>query len=158
MNQETIEVVEEAFKKMVGGGLTTMREVKGISNKQMNAMYAVGFNLFNAGRLEDAKKVFNGLLILDHLERKYWFAMGAVLQQLKDFNEALKCYQVAAFLDIKIAKTQYQIAECHLALGDKENALNAIGAMFEYADLTGEQGEKYRAKAETLKKVIENIK
>ncbi len=158
MNAETKNIIDAALDQFAKDGLTTIRELKGISDKQMNAMYAVGFNLFNSGRLEDAEKIFKGLLLLDHLERKYWFGYAAIKQQQKNFAEALKAYQVAAVLDNTNPKTVYQIAECHLALGDKLSAEEALGIMFENCDFSGETGSKYRAKAETLKKVIENMK
>lgn len=146
--------LEESMRKVLGNGMTTLRELKGLSDGEMEAIYAIGYNYFRSGKIDEAEKIFKALLFLDHLEKKYWFAFGGVKQSQRDFKNALQSYQVCAFLDIENPKPQYHCAECHLALGDRENALNALDALDEYAPKDTELGRTYRAKAAALRAKI----
>lgn len=149
------QLIEEVFNALVKNPMMTLRELKGLTDAEMEAMYAVGYNFAQSGRLEDARKVFNGLLVLDHAEKKYWYAVAAVLQKLGQYKEALMGYQVCAFLDDTNPKPQYHCAECHLALGDAELAANALEMMDELAEKSSETGRAYQEKAALLRARIE---
>lgn len=148
------EMVEDSFVKLVANAGTTIRALKGLSDEEMEAIYAIGYSHFQAGKFEEAEKLFKALLLLDHLEKKYWFAFGGVREAQRDFKSALHAYQTCAFLDIDNPKPQYHCAVCHLALGDKENAINALDALEDYAPKDTELGKRYLAKGAALRAKI----
>jgi len=136
-------------------GFATMRELKGITSAEMEAVYSVGFNMYRTGRYDDAEKIFRFLVLFDHLEPKYWMGVGAIQQVRKDWQGAIASYGYASFLNMKDPKPQFHAAECFLALGDKQNAASALVALDRYCPPdTTPIGREYRAKAAKLRELI----
>ena len=143
------------FAELIERGLTTVRELKGVTDEEMNAVYAVAHNFYMTGRYEDAETVFKFLVVFDHLNPKYWIGLGAVRQVQKRFKEAVAAYaNVVGNLDAENIKASYYAAECYLALGDKANAQSALEHVKLYADVKTELGRKYLAKANKLEKLV----
>ena len=141
--------------KMFEQGLTTVRELKGVTDEEMNAVYTVAHNFYVTGRYADAETIFRFLVMFDHLNVKYWMGLGAVHQAQKHFKDALAAYaNVVGNLDIENYKAAFYAAECFLALGDKTNAQNAIAQVKMYADVKTEDGRKFAAKVAKLEKII----
>ena len=151
------EKIEEAAKK-IAGDMTTVRELKGITDAEMEAVYSLGFNFYQTGNMDNAEKVFKFLVLFDQLEPKYWIGLGAVLQVKKAVDGAITAYAYASFLDIHNPKPQYHAAECYLAKGDRANAASALAALEQFAPTDTDRGREYRAKAEELKKLVEGSK
>lgn len=152
MDKATQEKIEEAAKKFAQGA--TMKEVRGISNEELEAVYTLAYNFYRTGKYQDAQKLFEFLVLFDHLSTKYWFALGAVQQAQKDYQKAISSYGYSSFLDLENPKPQLHAAECYLALGDKKNAASAILALETYCPAGTEIGREYRAKAAELRKKI----
>jgi type III secretion system low calcium response chaperone LcrH/SycD len=147
------EQIAEAARQFLND-YSTLGELKGISRQELEAVYSLGFTHYRTGRYEDASKLFQFLVLFDHLNPKYWLALGAVQQVAKDYKGAIASYGYASFLDLENPKPQLHAAECFLALGDKENAASAILALEEYCPADTERGREYRAKAAALRKQI----
>lgn len=140
---------------LMEAGVTTIRDVKGISDDEMDAVYTVGYNHYVIGHFEEAEAIFKFLVLFDHLNEKYWIALGACRQAQKKFKEALEAYtMVVGNLDVKNYKASYYAAECLLALGDKENAANALTCVREFADVKTEEGRDFAVKAAKLQKLV----
>ncbi len=155
MNDKITEDKIAAAARQFSEGFATMRELKGITKAEMEAVYSVGFNMYRTGRYDDAEKIFRFLVLFDHLEPKYWLGVGAVQQVRKDYAGAISSYGYASFLDLSNPKPQYHAAECFLALGDKANAASALVALDQYCPPEStEIGREYRAKAAELRKLI----
>lgn len=152
MDKITEERIAEAAKAFAGGA--TMKEARGITNDELEAVYSLGFGYYSTGKFEDARKLFEFLVLFDHLNTKYWFALGAVQQAQKEFQKAIASYGYSSFLDLENPKPQFHAAECYLALGDKANAASAIMALEQYAPQNTDVGREYRAKAADLRKAI----
>ena len=151
--QLTAEKIEEAAKALAEMG--TVRELKGITDAEMEAIYSMGYSFYNTGRYDDAEKVFRFLVLFDHLNPKYWTGLGAVQQVKKLYGDAITSYGYASFLDLDNPKPQFFAAECFLALGDKTNALSSLAALEEFCPKDKEIGREYLAKAAELKALIE---
>ena len=145
--------IKEVAKKLFEDG-ATLGELKGITPRELNAVYQMGLGFYNTGRFDDAEKVFTFLVMFDHMESKYWMAAGAVQQVKKNFEKAKSCYVQAAMLDIHSPKPQYYVAECYLALGQKDDALASLDSLLENCTGTNEVTQQFRAMAEELKKKI----
>lgn len=150
INEETI---RETAEKLVTD-VTTVRDLKGISTEEMEAVYSLGFNFYNTGRFDEAEKVFKFLVLFDHMTPKYWIGMGAVQQVRKNYDGAITSYSYASFLDLRDPKPQYLAAECFLAKGDAENALSALEAVKNFATKDTERGRLFLAKAAELEERI----
>jgi len=153
LSKLTPEKIEEAAKGFADMG--TIRELKGITDKEMEALYTLGYSFYTTGRYGDAEKVFRFLVLFDHLNAKYWTGMGAVFQMQKRYGDAVTAYGYASFLDLHNPKPQYFAAECFAAMGDKVNALSALTALETFCPNNTEQGREYLAKAAELKATLE---
>ena len=91
MTDITKEQIEEAAKKFIKDG-ATLKEVKGITNDELEAVYSLGFGYYRTGKFDEAEKLFQFLVLFDHLSSKYWFALGAVQQAQKDYEKAIASY------------------------------------------------------------------
>lgn len=149
----TNDMIAEAAQKFATG-FATMRELKGITKAEMEAVYSVGFNMYRTGRYDDAEKIFRFLVLFDHLEPKYWMGVGAIQQVRKDYQGAIASYGYASFLDLRNPKPQLHAAECFLAMGDKVNAASALIALDKYCPADTQIGREYRAKAAELRKLV----
>ncbi len=145
--------IKDMAKKLFQDG-ATLGEIKGITPQELNAVYQMGLGFYNTGRYDDAEKVFTFLVMFDHLEPKYWLAAGAVQQVKKNFEKAKTAYVQACMLDIHNPKPQYYVAECYLALGQKEDAVASLDTLLEYCTGADDVTKDFRAKAEALKKKI----
>lgn len=148
--EEMIDVkqIEECVKTIAEGG--TVRDLKGLTDAEMEVIYSMGYNFYKTGNYEDADKVFRYLVYLDHTCQKYWIALGSVLQARRIFDQAVTAYGYAGFLDLNNPKPQYYSAQCFLALGDKASAESALNALEEFAP----KDSPFRAKAAELRKKI----
>ena len=152
MNDITKERIAEAAKAFANGA--TMKEVRGITNDELEAVYSLGFGYYNTGKFEDAQKLFEFLVLFDHLSTKYWFALGAVQQAQKEYQKAISSYSYSSFLDLENPKPQFHAAECFLAMGDRRNAASALFALEEFCPKDTDIGREYRAKAAKLREQI----
>ena len=152
MAQITEAGIKEAAKKFLEG--STIKELKGITNNEMEAVYSLAFNYYRTGKFEEAEKLFNFLALFDHLNPKFWMGVGAVRQVRKDFSGAVQAYGYASFLDISNPKPQLHAAECFLAMGDKRNAASSLEALDHFCPKDTDIGREYRAKAAELRKII----
>ena len=80
-------------------GLITLQELEGISDDEMETIYALGYNFFTYGKYDAAKDIFTGLTAYAPYTAHYWRALGAVNQQLKDYAEAIAAYDMAVAND-----------------------------------------------------------
>ena len=144
--------IEEAAKKFMNG--STIKELKGISNNELEAVYSLAFNYYRSGKFDEAEKLFNFLALFDHLNPKFWMGVGAVRQVKKDFSGAVQAYGYASFLDLSNPRPQLHAAECFLAMGDKRNAASSLEALDQYCPNDTDLGREYRAKAAELRKVV----
>ena len=151
MAQMTQAEIEQASKKFLDGA--TIKELKGITNDEMEAVYSLAFNYYRTGKFDDAEKLFNFLALFDHLNQKYWMGVGAVRQVKKNFKGAVEAYGYASFLDLDNPKPQLHSAECFLAMGDKRNAASALEALDRFCPKNTDLGREYRAKPDELRKV-----
>jgi len=151
------EQFEKAADALANGEAITLGDVKGITPDELEAVYAVGFNYYRTGRIEDAEKIFKFLCMFDHLNQKYWTGLGAVMQVERRLDRAIPCYGYASMLDLDNPKPQYHLAECYLAIGDKEAAIATIELLMKNVKPTSEAGRTYRAKAQQLKAVAEKL-
>lgn len=153
MAEENIEFNEEYAKKCAESIIrgSTVRAIKGLSNAEMETMYATGVDYYKSGAYADALKVFKFLMFMEHTSSRYWTATGSAFQALKQYDQAIKCYQMGTFFDLHNPKPAYYAAECFLAANDPENAERALNTLDRYAPKDTEAGRAYLAKGAVLR-------
>lgn len=86
----------EAFLR--DGG--TLAMLRGLSEDTLEQLYALGFNQYQAGKWDDAQKIFQALCMLDHYDARYFLGLGACRQSLGLYEQALQSYSYGALMDI----------------------------------------------------------
>lgn len=124
----------------------TMKEVRGLTQDHMEAIYTLAYTLYQQERYQEAHDLFTFLCLYDHLETKYWNGLAACRQMRKDYGAAIDAYTMAAMLDVENPELPLRAAECHLALGNLEGAESgAFAALYWIGDKGGYDAVRDRA-------------
>ena len=106
----------------------------------METIYALGYNFFTYGKYDAAKDIFTGLTAYAPYTAHYWRALGAVNQQLKDYQEAIAAYDMAIANDeqdvvsyVYRGESQILARNVPAGLDDLQTVLQVGGAMPAYA-------------------------
>jgi type III secretion system low calcium response chaperone LcrH/SycD len=99
-------------------GLITLQELEGISDEEMETIYALGYNFFTYGKYDAAKDIFAGLTAYAPYTAHFWRALGAVNQQLKDYTEAIASYDMAIANDERDVISYVYRGESHILSSD----------------------------------------
>ena len=79
----------------------SLAELRGVSKEQLYLLAEAGYVKLKHGRLDEAEKIFQGLIVLDHRNAYFHAGMGAVHQQKKKPVEAILEYSTALTTDAK---------------------------------------------------------
>ncbi|MFC4160056.1 SycD/LcrH family type III secretion system chaperone [Chitinimonas lacunae] len=109
----------------------TLKDIHGYTDDECDALYTLGYNLYNQAKYGDALKIFGFLLQHDQLERRYYKAFASCLQMLKRPEEALKHYTMASLFDLTDPEPTFHTAECLASIGLIEEAREAIDVVLE---------------------------
>ncbi len=110
-------MVEQSAKKMYRGSVT-LSDVVGISDDELEALYGVGYHLFNWGKYQPALDIFSVLTLYSPFKGHYWRAAGAVNQAMKRYKEAVMAYDMALTNNSRDAVSLTYRGESLIALGD----------------------------------------
>ena len=153
MQKIDTEKIAEGIRSLVRDK-ATLKQIKGVTNDELEAVYSLAFGYYRTGKYDDALKLFKFLVLFDHLNAKFWLGLGAVQQVLKDFQGAVASYGYCSFLKLDDPRPQLHAAECFLAMGDKRNAASSLEALDEYCPRDTDVGREYRAKAAKLRELV----
>ncbi|AWB00888.1 CesD/SycD/LcrH family type III secretion system chaperone [Vibrio harveyi] len=131
---------EELLSFLEDGG--TLKMLHDVSADTIEHIYAVGYNFFQSGKVEQAAKVFQLLSMLDHYQARFFIGLGAARQELGEYLQAIDAYSYAALVDINDPRPPFHSAECHLKLEQLTEAESGFysakgmsAGKSEYADL-----------------------
>jgi len=92
----------------------SLAELKGISREQLFQLSDAGFVKFKHGRMDEAEKIFQGLIVLDHRNAYFHAMMGAVHQKRDRPIEAIMEYTQAVKLNVKDVSAYVNRGEIYL--------------------------------------------
>lgn len=106
--------------------------------EKIKELYALAYFLYGQQHYLEASHLFRLLAAARPSEPKYWKGLGACLQVLKEYDEALNCYASAQML--YRAQTDPYLylhsADCYIALKEVKNAFKALDAAHKRAEIT----------------------
>ncbi|MEM9282497.1 MAG: SycD/LcrH family type III secretion system chaperone [Verrucomicrobiota bacterium] len=105
---------------------TTLQIEKGISDEEMEVVYAHAHGLFQAGKYDEAEEVFKFLGLHDPIEPKYFLALGGCYEERKQFEQAAKYYMQSFLLNSEDPQGGVRAAICLRALGKIVEAEGAL--------------------------------
>lgn len=89
-------------------------------------LYAMAYRYYEGRHYKEAVQFFRVLCSIDCDTQKHWLGLGASLQMMHDYTEALSAYGMAAILDRKTPEAHLYAAECFIALKRIPDAKNAL--------------------------------
>lgn len=114
-------------------GELTWAQLSGISMEQAYAIAELGYNLLTQGKLDDAEKIFLGLIAVNPKDGYFQSVLGSILAKKERFKEALEAFDSAAVLNPKDAHLFLARAEVKLRLGLLKEALHDLHKVEELA-------------------------
>ena len=94
--------------------------------EELEKFYAYGFMLYSQGSCKESSDVFRVLCTNSPLEFRFWFGLGASLQETKEYTEALRAWAVAALLEKESPFPHFHAAECYFSERTPEEAKKAL--------------------------------
>lgn len=103
-----------------------MEEAPTISAEEIEQFYAFGFAQYGSGNWNKAADAFRVLCTRRPLEPRFWFALGATLQEAGSYQDALHSWAMAALLKKEDPYPHFHAAECCVSLQMLKDAAKAL--------------------------------
>jgi type III secretion system low calcium response chaperone LcrH/SycD len=101
-------------------------EEEALPEEEVEKFYAYGFAQYGAGNWGEAADVFRVLCTRRPLESRFWFALGATLQEAGSYKDALHSWAMASLLKIDDPYPHFHAAECCFSLQMAQDAALAL--------------------------------
>ena len=131
----------------------TFKEISNIDDKSTEAIYAVGYNLYQAGKYDDAKNIFQFLSYYDHYNSKFFTGLGACFMMNKEYTKAIELFSYACALNKLDPKNHIYMGDCYLNKGEKENAVKS----FHKAKIVSENIKEYKVEYKKSCSMLKNL-
>lgn len=92
----------------------SLAELQGIKREELFQLAEVGYVKFKHGRVDEAEKIYQGLIVLDHRNSYFHAVMGAIHQKRKRMVEAIVEYTQALRLNRKDVTSYVNRGEIYL--------------------------------------------
>ncbi|PWU07405.1 MAG: CesD/SycD/LcrH family type III secretion system chaperone [Verrucomicrobia bacterium] len=109
----------------------TFKDIQGITDKEMESIYATAYNFYTHGKLDRAKDIFSALCQMDPYQAKYWLGLGATRQMQEKYEKAVEAYGMATLMDIKNPLPSFYAAHCLMKLNDHDRTISALETVIE---------------------------
>lgn len=97
-----------------------------LSEEEVERFYAYGFAQYGSGNWAEAADVFRILCTRRPLDPRFWFGLGATLQEAGEYNDALHSWAMAALLKTDDPYPHFHAAECSFSLLSPKQAAIAL--------------------------------
>lgn len=133
----------------------TLANLANVSDEQMESLYALAYQYYNAQNYADALKIFKILAIYDSADERFFMGIASCEQGLGNYESAADFYSLACALGGLIdPKPMYYCAICLLKVNQKDRAKVAL----ESTTIMGREGNKsdaeFKEKSTELLKII----
>ncbi|MBK7860048.1 MAG: tetratricopeptide repeat protein [Archangiaceae bacterium] len=95
----------------------SLKDLHAISGPEMLEMAIIGFQMYEQGKYEEARVIFEGLTSLDPKESYYVTALGAVHLARENLDTAMNCFNRAISLNEREIASYVNRGEVYLRLG-----------------------------------------
>ena len=141
------------FYQKFGENGRTFQDLTSLTPQSMEVIYMVAFNHYNAGKYEDAERIFQLLSVLNHFDKRFWTGLGASREMQKKYDEALKAYTYLAVLELRDPLPPLLAAKCYMAMGKAKDAEGALHACIFNAGEAPQHAE-LKSQAQTLVELL----
>jgi len=109
------------------------------NDEVVEGLYAFGYGYYDKGRYSEAESIFRILTAVRIRSSKFWKGLGAALQMLKKYDQAVEAYSWAAVHDDLFSDPypHFHAAECLYSLGKIKRGLKALFSAKKIAEKKG---------------------
>lgn len=97
-----------------------------LSDEEVESFYLYGYSHYNSGDWAEAADIFRLLCTRRPLDARFWFGLGAALQEGSSYFDALHAWAMAALLKKEDPYPHFHAAECYFSLAEHEEAGKAL--------------------------------
>jgi tetratricopeptide (TPR) repeat protein len=108
-------------------GELTLRQIAGLTRREMDAVAGAAEALRRRGDLHGAAAVWGLLLSYDPLVSRYWRALADLQRRVGNWSAAVTCYEVLARVEDRGAESTYHEARCLRELGQVDLSRELLG-------------------------------
>jgi type III secretion system low calcium response chaperone LcrH/SycD len=111
-------------------------------DETIEGIYSFAYSYYENAWYSHAENLFRLLVSLRIRSSRYWKGLGATLQMLKKYDEAIEAYSWAAITDESISDPypHFHAAECFHTMGEYKRGLKAL---YSAKTIAKEQGTFY---------------
>ena len=109
--------IDQAKLEKFGKGELKLAQLFDVDSSQVAALLMTGHNLYQQGHLEEAKKIFEGLAVLDGKNPYVHGILGAIYQKQEKYDVAIARYTLALSVFPKDPNSLTNRGEIYLKLG-----------------------------------------
>jgi len=125
----------------------TMGDLRGFTAKEYEAMFLVGHTLYGQGKYAEAEQVFAFLVMNNPYERRFAQALGSAKQMQGQYADAIGYYSLASMFEMTDPVPTFHTAECLAALGQTDDAQDALRIVVSHCKKPQHEVLKRRASA-----------
>jgi len=114
----------KALEVLAAGG--TLKDLRGLDSNDIETVYAIGFNLYDQAKYDQAEPMFQFACLYGHTDPRYWMALGNCRQMAKKYQDAIDAYGFSYMMNIEDPWPSIQAALCFLAMQNKDLAREAL--------------------------------
>lgn len=100
--------------------MATLAETLGFTKETLSQIFTQGFDLIDAGDLDGAEHIFQGLTALDPHDANAHAALGSVQHEKGNHDAAIESYQRSLAIDTYAPLARVNLGELRCARGEKE--------------------------------------
>ena len=97
-----------------------------LSDDEVETLYLCAYSHYNSGHWTEAADIFRLLCTRRPLDPRFWFGLGAALQEGSSYFDALHAWAMAALLKKEDPYPHFHAAECYFSLGESGDAAKAL--------------------------------
>ncbi|QLH36296.1 MAG: SycD/LcrH family type III secretion system chaperone [Parachlamydiaceae bacterium] len=102
------------------------KDILQLNDRQLEALYAQAYNLYQTGRFNDALQIFHMLTTIEANQAKYVLGLAACHHMMKNYQSAIDTYLVQSILEPENPIPFYHMSDCYLAMKDPYSALMVL--------------------------------
>lgn len=115
----------------VAAGQATIAQAAGLSRNQLYQIAAKGYQLFNQGKIDDARMIYEGLVAADPFDSVFHCHLGAVLWRSGDEDRAFEEYDAAVRFNVANVDALAGRGELFLMRGETEKGIEDLSRALE---------------------------
>ena len=112
----------------------SMRELRGLDESQLEAMYKVAYSRFNSALYDDALLIFRHLCLLDHNNYRYFLGLGATQAEMQFYAQAAATLAHAEKLDKADPRASLAMGGCFIEMKKMPLAKQALTSAIKRAE------------------------